>query len=206
MRYILLVTALLFLITIIHATNYTISPGDILDIITMGHSEFTVYNIYILPDGTFHFPGIGIVQGSGLNTQELAEALEEELSVYIVNPIVTVTIKHVQSQNVNIYGYVNRPGRYYMNDGTNLYSAFGYAGGIVNFRRARIFKIIRADYSVEIYQVKDFVCAEEIVKEVPRLYAGDTLYIREPCSMLTSEWTAILATIGTTILVINFFK
>ena len=190
----------------LHGNIYTISPGDLLEIRTLGHPEFTVSNLYVLPDGTFYFPGIGAIECAGKNPHELALELEERLEVYVVNPMVTVFIKQIENQRANIYGYVNAPGRYYISEGTDIFAAFGIAGGVVNFRRGTIVKIIRADRSVEEYRVRNYVGADRIVHEVPRLYAGDTMYVREPCYILTDEWRTFLYTIVVTISILTYIN
>jgi len=192
--------------SLLYANMYTISPGDLLEIRTLSHPEFSVSNIYVLPDGTFHFPGIGAVECAGKNPHELALELEEKLEVYVVNPMVTVFIKQVEHQRANIYGYVNAPGRYYISEGTDIFAAFGIAGGVVNFRRGTIVKIIRADLTVEEYRVRDYVGADSIVHTVPRLYAGDTMYVREPCYILTDEWRTFLYAVVVTISVLTYIN
>jgi len=50
--------------------------------------------------------------------------------------MVTIFIRKIQNQLLNIYGYVNKPGQYQLYDSLDLFSAIGVAGGLKSFNKS----------------------------------------------------------------------
>lgn len=91
------------------ALNYVLGAGDLLDIRVYGFEEFTGTQM-ILPDGTITLPLIGRIMASDKTTSELTEFLQQQLSRWLVNPVVTVSLNKLRPVRINVAGEVYRPG------------------------------------------------------------------------------------------------
>lgn len=162
--------------------SYIITRGDVLDISVMEHPEFTIEGITVLPDGTIPYPGIGSIKAAGMSLDQLKDILATTLDKFVVNPIVTVFVRKIQSELINIYGYVNKPGQYQIYEGVDILSAVAIAGGIKNFSKVRTLTIIRANRSVEKVKIREYLKYNSDAGEenIPMVYAGDTIYVKEP--------------------------
>lgn len=162
--------------------SYIITRGDVLDISVMEHPEFTIEGITVLPDGTIPYPGIGSIKAAGMSLDQLKDILATTLDKFVVNPIVTVFVRKIQSELINIYGYVNKPGQYQIYEGVDILSAVAIAGGIKNFSKVRTLTIIRANRSVEKVKIREYLKYNSDAGEenIPIVYAGDTIYVKEP--------------------------
>lgn len=81
------------------AENYTLRPGDQLNIVivqeqdissNLQNSKETPYTVR--PDGTVSFPLVGQIQASGMTVDQFTRYLRDGLSRYYVEPDVTVNI------------------------------------------------------------------------------------------------------------------
>jgi len=168
------------------SSDYIIKRGDVIDILVMDHDEFTITGINVLPDGTVQYPGFGSVVVAGMATQQLSDTLQTILERYIVQPIISVFVRRLHDQMLNVLGHVRRPGQYQVFEPIDLYAALGRGGGIIDLRRVRGIYIIRSDQTVVEVASNRFEVRRLFVtrgggwQEVPFLYAGDTLYVQEP--------------------------
>ncbi len=158
--------------------DYIILRGDVLDVVVMQHPEFTITSV-VLPDGTFQYPGFGSIKVAGMTTQQLKDTLETALHKYVVNPIVTVFVRKLQGQSLNIFGYVNSPGQYQVYDSQELFFAIGLAGGIRDMKKAKKIKIIRSNLEIEEFNVRKYL-KDSNKNDIPMVDAGDTIYVVEP--------------------------
>jgi len=89
--------------------DYVLGPGDQVAISIIGYEEFNGSRV-ILPDGTISMPLIGSVPAAGLTTEALAADLTARLGVYLVNPVVAVSLTVLRPVVVTVAGEVYRPG------------------------------------------------------------------------------------------------
>lgn len=83
--------------------DYRIGPGDKMQIDVSKRPELT--NLYVVTDGGFIvFPLLGQFPVSGLTVADLKANLEQALSRYVRQPVVTVTVTEFASQQVIVYG------------------------------------------------------------------------------------------------------
>ncbi|MGA1262987.1 MAG: polysaccharide biosynthesis/export family protein [Prochlorothrix sp.] len=111
-------------------SNYLLGVGDTLSISVIGYSEFTSQQP-ILPDGTINLPLIGPLYIQGQTLEELKQTLQTALRVYLVNPVVSLSLSSQRPLLVTVTGEVNRPGPLQLNTGgLPLSQALIQAGGV----------------------------------------------------------------------------
>ena len=161
--------------------SYIIQRGDVLDVTVMEHPEFSLGSIIVLPDGFVQYPALGSVKVAGMSSAQLTDSLTKALEKFVVNPMVTIYIRKIQNQQMNIYGYVNKPGQYQLYEKVDLFSAIGLAGGLKSFKKITTATIIRSNRTVEVVNLPDLFTSDtaKMIK-TPIVYAGDTVYIKEP--------------------------
>lgn len=160
--------------------SYVINRGDIIDIMVMEHPEFSLASIIVLPDGNIQYPGVGSIKVAGMSVQKLTSTMQSKLEKYVVNPVVTVFIRKMENQMINVLGYVNKPGQFQVYEAIDLLSALSMAGGVKNIDKSKEVIIIRANQSVEKIKIKEYLEDVEVSRAVINIYVGDTVYIKEP--------------------------
>ncbi len=93
------------------------------------------------PDGTIDFPILGNLLVSGKTTQELHQDLQERLTPYLKNPIVSVRVLNFR---VTVLGEVNQPGAFQAPDQSlTILEALGMAGDLSPYARRDSVLLIR---------------------------------------------------------------
>jgi polysaccharide export outer membrane protein len=160
--------------------SYILKRGDMLTITVMGHPEFSMDRILVMPDGYVQFPGLGSIQASSLSIKDFTKLVNDNIGKYVVNPVVTVFVSQLPSQIVNVVGYVNRPGQIIIFEPITIIEALSKAGGITNVKQCKTITIIRANQTFEMIKVKDLFSNANNDSKKKILNIGDTLYVIEP--------------------------
>jgi polysaccharide export outer membrane protein len=162
--------------------GYVINRGDVIDVTVMQHPEFSISGIIVMPDGTIQYPGLGSIVAAGMTSSALKDTIQTALDRYVVNPLVTIYVKKIQGETINIFGYVNRPGQYQIFVGMDLFSVLSMAGGIKSIKKARKITIIKADNTFIELRIKDYFGSRTryTMNDIPLIYSGDTIYVMEP--------------------------
>lgn len=118
------------------AQEYTLRPGDQLNIVVVQEQEIssnlqnskeTPYTVR--PDGTVSFPLVGEIQASGMTVDQFTQYLRNGLSRYYVEPDVTVNIVQLGGIRVHVFGEVKKPGTYELTKSHTIMDALGASGG-----------------------------------------------------------------------------
>jgi protein involved in polysaccharide export with SLBB domain len=113
------------------ASNYKISPNDVLDFRVFQEPDLDA-QVRVAGDGTAIFPLVGSVGLGGKSLAEATDTLRQRyLNGYLVNPQVSLIIRDYAKRSFTVLGQVNRPGTYDLgsNQSVNLLEAIGMAGG-----------------------------------------------------------------------------
>jgi polysaccharide export outer membrane protein len=112
------------------AQEYIIGPRDILAVNVWGQQDLSK-DYPVDQDGLVQFPLVGRVKAAGFTTRVFADRLSDLLGKdYLVNPLVSVSVKEHLSQKVQVLGEAGRPGLFYLSGPTTLLEILSRAEGL----------------------------------------------------------------------------
>ncbi|MGH7424297.1 MAG: polysaccharide biosynthesis/export family protein [Candidatus Methylomirabilales bacterium] len=111
------------------AAEYVIGAADVLFISVLGNKDLDTVSS-VTPGGKISFPLVGDVQAAGLTAEELADRLARALSEKIKSPVVSVSLREINSYRVYVLGGVARPGVLSSKSEITLLQALALAGGV----------------------------------------------------------------------------
>ena len=133
--------------------TYRIEPGDTLSIVVLDHPSYS-RTIVVREDGYSIYLG-GEIRLLGKSLGTAADLIRNQIRKYgrTENPIVIVD--PLQGKGYLVWGAVTLPNRYSLalHDKIGLYEALAKAGGLGGGADRENVKIIRADKSIEIYDL-----------------------------------------------------
>jgi polysaccharide export outer membrane protein len=129
------------------ATNYTIGPSDVLQIIVWKEPELT-RDVTVRFDGKITVPLLGDLQAAGRTPAEVADSLTQGLKHFIDAPRVTVGIGQANSSRFYVVGLVIRSGEFPLAGHTTVLQGLALAGGFKEFAKTDGIVIVRRDQSV----------------------------------------------------------
>ncbi len=109
-------------------SEFILGAGDEVEVSVYRHDDLNK-KVRIPPDGISTFPLIGEIQTKGTSIHQLRKKIKESLSVYLVDPQVSLEISSYKGQKIFILGEVNNPGVYQIDTPTTIIEAIAKAGG-----------------------------------------------------------------------------
>lgn len=164
--------------------TYLIGPGDSLGIFVWRNPDLTVGSVPVRPDGKITIPLVEDLQASGRTSTELARDVEEALSQYIREPLVTVTVNGFvgeYSEQVRVVGQATRPATIPYRRDMSVLDVMVAVGGLTDFAAGNKASIIRVeDGAQKQYRVRldDLIRDGDISANV-HLRPGDIVIIPE---------------------------
>jgi polysaccharide export outer membrane protein len=122
--------------------EYRIGPGDVLHVSVWNNEELTL-DVMVRPDGKISLPLIQDVTAAGLTAEELRSIIEVRLKEYLIEPVVTATVKEVNYPKFFIMGEISKPGTYPLREKLTVLQAISLAGGFTQFAAPRNIRLIR---------------------------------------------------------------
>jgi polysaccharide export outer membrane protein len=163
--------------------NYLIGPMDTLNVFVWRNQEVTT-TVTVRPDGRISVPLIEDLPATGRTPTELARAIEEKLSVYIRNPIVTVIVSDFSgpfAQQVRVVGEAAEPRAIPYRANMTLLDVMIDVGGLTEYAAGNRSKLVRfedglqQEYGV---RISDLIRDGDIDANV-RIFPGDVIIIPE---------------------------
>jgi len=169
-----------------------IKSGDTLSISVWQGGSFELAELTrdreVEQDGIIKFPFIGRIKVVGLSPEQLEVKLTAQLSPYVKNPDVTVTIAGKPSYKVQIYGSVRNPGLYAFTDKATLMEAVNKAGGFTDDAKLAAVRVTRfvhhSPYVTETVNCKKILYDGERQYDVPVL-ENDIIFVPKSKSFFT---------------------
>ena len=122
--------------------GYTVQPGDILEI-SVWKEENMIKEVLVRPDGGITFPLAGEIYTGGKTIYQLQAALTEKLSIYLSNPVVTISPKQLLGNRIYVIGKVAKPGMYLISSYIDIVQALSMAGGLTPFSAVNDILVLR---------------------------------------------------------------
>jgi polysaccharide export outer membrane protein len=163
--------------------KYLIGPGDQLSVFVWGDEELST-EVVVRPDGLISTPLVEDLQASGKTPTQLARSLERELSKYVKNPKVTVSVTQFVGQyteQVRVVGQAAQPQSIPYRDGMTLLDVIIAVGGLTEFAAGNKASIVRnLNGKTEQYRVRldDLIRSGDISANT-KMLPGDVLIIPE---------------------------
>ena len=123
-------------------SEYRIRPGDVLHIAVWGEDKLDG-DVLVRPDGGVTFPLAGEIEAAGKSVKALNEEIAGNISRFIPEADVTVTVKQVLGNAIYVIGQVKQPGAIVMNPRLDVLQALSVAGGTTPFADLNGIRIIR---------------------------------------------------------------
>lgn len=165
------------------APAYRIGPGDVLQIFVWRNPELTT-TVPVRPDGRISVPLLEDLEAAGKTPSELGREMEEELSVFIQNPLVTVIVNNFVGtfdQQVRVVGQAQQPRAIPYRANMTLLDVMIAVGGLTAFadgNRASLVRSIDGDQKQYRIRLDDLLKDGEIEANVAVL-PGDIVIIPE---------------------------
>ena len=122
---------------------YRLGIGDVLNISVLQPQEMTV-TVTIAPDGTINFPYIGSLSVQGKTLIEVQDVVQAKLGDgYMRYPVVSVSLQESNSRKFIVYGEIEKPGTYVLDNKITVLKAVSIAGGLTKFGSSNSVKILR---------------------------------------------------------------
>lgn len=127
------------------ARDYQIGAGDVVNINVWRNPEVSL-SVPVRPDGKISTPLVEDLAAAGKTATELARDIEQALSVYIQQPVVTVIVTSFvgpYAQQIRVIGQAARPQALAYRQGMSLMDVLIAVGGITDFAAGNKASIIR---------------------------------------------------------------
>lgn len=129
------------------AAEYGVNPGDIMTV-SVWKEEDLQRQVLVLPDGTISFPLAGDIDAAGNSVAEIRAQITEQLSRYIPDPVVTVTVEQALGNKVYVLGQVLRPGEFIAGSQLDVSQALAMGGGFTPYAQVNDIKVLRRENGV----------------------------------------------------------
>jgi len=171
------------LTTDVNEYQYLIGPGDSLTIFVWRNPEVSGQFI-VRPDGKVTTSLVEDIDVAGRTPSMLAREIEEQLSIYINNPRVTVSVNNFSgplSEQVRVIGEATNPSAVSYTEHMTLLDLMIAVGGLTEFadgNNAKLVRVIDGQQSTFALSIDDLIRSGDIQQNVDIL-PGDIIIIPE---------------------------
>jgi len=166
-----------------YAQKYKIGPGDSVQIFVWRYPEVST-TVPVRPDGYISAPLLEDVPAAGKTPTELARDLEEALSVFLRDPLVTVIVQGfvgIYPEQIRVLGEATQPRALQYRDGMTLLDLLIAVGGITEFadgNRAVLVRFENGEKRQYTVRLRDLIEDADLTANVD-MRPGDILLIPE---------------------------
>ena len=165
------------------APDYLIGPGDNVNIIVWRNPEVSM-SVPVRPDGKITTPLVEDLPAAGKTSTQLARDIEQALTKYIQQPVVTVIVTSfigTYNEQIRVIGQAAKPQALPYRNGMSLMDVLIAVGGVTEFASGNRAQVIR---TVDGKQQKFAVRLDDLLKSGDlsanlSMRPGDVLVIPE---------------------------
>jgi len=164
--------------TEIVSKEYRVQPGDML-FISVWREETLQREVIVQPDGAIRFPLAGEVGAAGLPLAQIEQKLKRQLSAYIPDPAVSVSLVQSLGNRIYVVGRVKEPGEFVLTRNIDVMQALSLAGGTTPFAKKSEIRILReqkGQQRVFNFNYKEVEKGERLSQNI-QLRPGDTVVV-----------------------------
>jgi polysaccharide export outer membrane protein len=123
-------------------SEYRMGTEDVIEVFVWKEPELST-TVTIRPDGRISLPLASELEASGKTAAELQAEITVRLSKYVVQPLVNVMVKQVNSLKISVLGEVRRPDVYRIKNRVTVLDAIAMAGGFTDLARPNKVIVLR---------------------------------------------------------------
>lgn len=166
-----------------YSTRYRIAPGDSVQIFVWRNPEVST-NVPVRPDGLLSAPLLEEIPAAGKTPAELARDLEQELSTYLRDPLVTVIVNGFVGtfrEQIRVLGEAAQPTALLYKDSMTLLDLMVAVGGLTQYadgNNATLVRMVDGEQKQFRLRIDDLVREGDISANVD-MRPGDIVIIPE---------------------------
>lgn len=176
--------------------TYKLGPDDEIAVRVLSQPDYSLEKVKISPVGRIYHPLLGDVEVAGMTVDKLTERLTFDLSQYIINPKISVSLIEAHSAKIGVLGDVGRPGVLVMTSPMTVLDAISAAGGVTDFGSKSNVTILRQAGNDRArtmkVNVKRILEAKADPEQNIRLQAGDTIIVHGNARKKFGQITSLL--------------
>ncbi len=162
--------------------EYTLGPGDLLSVRVFNQENMSTH-ARVRSDGKIALPFLGDVEVRGKTPPAVSRELEQMLKVYVVSPMVTLTVEESPPIVVSVLGEVTRPGLYPVDPSAGVLQALAASGGFTDYASHDSIYVLRRATAQRIRFAYSALSQGEGRAATFRLRTGDIVQVElSPCS------------------------
>jgi polysaccharide export outer membrane protein len=127
----------------VQALEYTIGPGDVIQIDVWKEPDISTPSAVVRPDGRITAAMLGDIQVSGMTPEALRKSLTEQYDRLIRDARVNVAVREINSQKIYVIGEVRREGPIRLTGPMTVVQALAEAGGMTDYAKPKRIYILR---------------------------------------------------------------
>lgn len=113
--------------------SYKLGPADAIAVRVYGQPDYSFERLVVSPVGRVYHPLLGDVEVARLTVNEVKQRLASEMSQYLIDPKVSVSLIEANSAKVGVLGEVTKPGIVVLSRPMAVLDAISEAGGFTAF-------------------------------------------------------------------------
>lgn len=160
--------------------EYRIGPGDSLNVFVWRNPDVSVTGIPVRPDGKLTTPLVEDLVAVGKTPTELARDIEDALSKYVRDPLVTVTVTGFVGEygdQIRVVGEATQPSALPYRNGMTVLDVMIAVGGLTEFADGNKTVLMRGGEKIAV-RLNDLLREGEVSANL-QLQPGDVLVIPE---------------------------
>jgi polysaccharide export outer membrane protein len=122
--------------------EYRLGPEDVIDVFVWKEPELST-SVVVRPDGRISLPLANELEASGKTAVELQREITDRLAKFILQPVVNVIVKQVNSLKISVLGEVRKPDVYRIKNKVTVLDAIAMAGGFTDLAKPNHVVILR---------------------------------------------------------------
>jgi protein involved in polysaccharide export with SLBB domain len=176
--------------------SYKLGPEDQIALRVQGQPDYSLETVTISPVGRIYHPLLGELDVAGMTVPRLQERLTIELSQFIIEPKVSLSLISANSAKIGVIGDVSHPGVLVMGRPMTILDAISASGGISDSGSKSDVTLLRqigAGRSlVKKVNVKRILEGKAEPEENLALQAGDTVIVHGNTRKKITSFTSML--------------